>query len=461
MVYHLAVDIGASGGRHIIGCLDNGTLVTKEVYRFENGMKLEDGHLVWDLKELTAQVIKGIACCKEHNVIPKTVSIDTWGVDYVLLDTEGNEILPAFAYRDDETLTVQDAVSKIVTRDELYRITGIQHQNFNSIYRLYCDKLSGRLNKAEHMLMMPEYLSYKLTGKIGREYTNATTTGLINAKERIWDNGLIQRLGLSKRLFENLQQPPCFFGEFNEETETAVGFKSSVLLCPSHDTASAVAACPMFSSAVYISSGTWSLVGTENTEPILNCDAKNANFTNEGGVGGTYRFLKNIMGMWLFQGIRRSIDKKLSYDEMMQLAIDSSYKKTFDPNDRSLVAPNDMLAAIKALLGDDSLSLSDVLSSVYHSLAYSYHRTIKEIEVITGKRFEAVHIIGGGSKDEYLNLLTAAYTGKPVYAGPVEATAIGNLISQMMFSDDTLTLNKAREYIGKSFNICKIVEDSK
>ncbi len=459
MVYHLAIDIGASGGRHILGCVDDGALSTKEVYRFENGIKSLNGKLIWDTEELTSQVIKGIAKCKELGVIPQTVAIDTWGVDYVLLDAKGQEILPAYAYRDGETAFVQEEVASVVSRDELYAVTGIQHQNFNTVYRLYCDKKAGRLDNAEVMLMMPEYLSYKLTGKIGHEYTNATTTNLVNAAERDWDRDLISRLGLPQKLFGKIEQPPYCLGEFAAEVVQKVGFNASVLLCPSHDTASAVAACPMFGAGAYISSGTWSLVGTENTEPVLSKQAKEANLTNEGGVFGTYRFLKNIMGMWLFQGIRRSVNKQYSYDEMMALAEQSDYKDVFDPNDSSLVAPPDMLSAIRKLLGDDELPLGDVLAAVYHSLASCYARTIAEIENIAHRRFDAVHIIGGGSKDVYLNKLTAKYTGKAVFAGPVEATAIGNLISQCMYCDRALDLDAARQLVRKSFNITKIDEE--
>lgn len=456
MEYHLAIDIGASSGRHIVGYIDNGLLHTKEVYRFSNGMKRLDGALVWDIKKLFDEVMNGLLACKEHGFVPATIAVDTWGVDYVLLDGEGNEILPAFAYRDSSTAEALDEVASVVSREELYRRTGIQHQDFNTLYRLYVDKKHGRLNKAAAMLMMPEYINYKLTGVCCAEYTNASTTGLLGASERDWDYELIELLGYPRRLFGKLHQPCHRVGAFSDAIADKLGFNSEVLLCPSHDTASAVAACPMDAKGVYISSGTWSLVGAENSFPVLNGGAREANFTNEGGVGGTYRFLKNIMGMWLFQGIRKSLKDEMSYDAMMKLAMDSEHGGIFDPNAKELTAPEDMLSAIRALLGDENMPIGKVLASVYHSLALSYSKAISEIEQLSARCFDTVHIIGGGSKDDYLNRLTAEYTGKKVTAGPVEATAVGNLISQMMAVSKFMTIKDARALVRASFAVKEV-----
>lgn len=457
MIYHLAIDIGASGGRHILGYIDNGIIVTKEIYRFENGIKSLGESLVWDISALEREVKAGIVKCKAMGLTPQTVAIDTWGVDYVLLDKEKKVIAPAIAYRDGATAFVQDEVSVLILKSYLYKRTGIQHQNFNTLYRLYCDKKQGRLDKAEYMLMMPEYLSYCLTGVIKHEYTNATTTNLVCADTKDWDWEIIDRLGLPRRLFGELSQPRSVVGGFSDSFAEVVGYNATVVLCPSHDTASAVAACPLAGDGVYISSGTWSLVGAELSAPVLSEDACNANFTNEGGVCGTYRFLKNIMGMWLFQGIRYSINKSLSYDEMMEAAEASGYRGTFDPNHPSLNAPDDMLEAIRELLGEPSLSVADALASIYSSLALSYAKAIKEIEQLSGKTYTKLHIMGGGSKDKYLNKLAAEYTGKKVLVGPTEATAIGNIISQMMFADSTLTLDDARGLVKRSFEIKEIV----
>ena len=453
MTYHLAIDIGASSGRTILGWLENRKLKLQEVYRFENNIKNEKGALVWDIKHLVKEVVKGIAKCREIGKIPKTVAIDTWGVDYVLLDENGREITPAVSYRDGRTNFVQEEIAKLVTQKELYGRTGIQKQNFNTIYQLYCDNKSGKLNSAKHFLMIPDYIAYKLTGVMKNEYTNATTTNLVNAKTKDWDYEIIHRLGIPKDIFFELSRPKTEIGSFNEETKKAVGFDCQVICAPSHDTASAVAACPLDDKSVYISSGTWSLIGTENTKPVLSDDAFNANFTNEGGINYRFRFLKNIMGMWLFQNIRRNLDKRFTYDDMMNLARQSAYCEKIDPNAPVFIAPENMIEAVKTYLNNDALSIDGVINSVYHSLAQSYADAVLEIERISGKTIETINIVGGGSKDGYLNSLTRQYTGKKVLAGPVEATATGNIICQFMYDDKNLTLEKARELVKNSLDI--------
>lgn len=451
MVYYLAIDIGASSGRHILAHFEEERIVLEEIYRFENGIHAENGTLVWDVGHLFGEVKAGIAACKKLGKIPQTVAIDTWGVDYVLLDADGREILPAVAYRDKRTADAQAPVSALIPPQDLYARCGIQHQNFNTIYQLYCDKQSGKLGRAKRFLMMPDYLSYKLTGVCKNEYTNATTTNLVNAESKAWDDGLLGLLGIDPGLLQPLSQPGTVVGPFTQEIQAEVGFCATVLLAPSHDTASAVAACPLDDDSVYLSSGTWSLIGTENGQPILSEEARKANFTNEGGVEYRFRFLTNIMGMWLFQNIRREIGKKLTYDEMMQLAMQSDYRKTFNCNDSTLTAPDSMIGAIQALLGEE-LPLCDVLSAVYHSLAASYQAAVTQIERLSGKQIRKILIVGGGSKDRYLNELTARVTGKTVMTGLSEATSLGNLLLQIMY-DRGMTLSEARNTVRKSFPI--------
>lgn len=448
--YYLAVDIGASSGRHILSHIENDRLVLEEIYRFDNNLVESENGLVWDTESLFDEVLCGIKKCKKIGKIPKSIAIDTWGVDYVLLDENKKEIKPCFCYRDSRTNGVIDEVESIISPSRLYSKTGIQKQNFNTIYQLYADKKSGRLEKAAYFLMMPDYLSFKLTGEVKNEYTNATTTGLVNANAKTWDTDIIYALGLTGVSFLPLSLPSSHVGFLSEEIQKAVGFNCAVLFAPSHDTASAVCACPMKDDDLYISSGTWSLIGTEITEPILSEDARLHNFTNEGGIDYRFRFLKNYMGMWLFQNIRRNLNKEKTYDEMMQLAMSCGDYKYFDVNDSTLVAPKNMIEAIGKLIDSDDLALT--LNSCYHSLAKSYSDAVKEIESVTGKRFEAIHIVGGGSKDEYLNKLTRDYTGKDVTSGPVEATATGNIISQIMF-DKKIPLAAARDIVKKSFDI--------
>lgn len=455
LIYYLAIDIGASSGRHILGSLSDGKLKLEEIYRFENYLVEDGSTLVWDIDNLVNQVLLGIKKCSELGKIPSTVAIDTWGVDYVLLDSNKKEILPAVSYRDSRTFVSQADVAKILPQSVLYKKTGIQKQNYNTIYQLYADKLSGKLEKASYFLMMPEYLSFKLTGVIKNEYTNATTTNLVNANTKTWDEDILDTLGIQKDIFGPISTPPATVGTFTKAVEDFVGFNANVLLCPSHDTASAVAACPVSDNSVYISSGTWSLIGTENLFPVLTNEALAANFTNEGGIEYRFRFLKNIMGMWLFQNIRKNINKSLTYDQMMHLAQKSNYKKLINPNAPEFLAPENMIDAIKAHLNEPNLELADLLSSVYHSLASSYAVAIKEIEKICNKKIDSIHIVGGGSKDVYLNKLTNEYTGKKVYIGLSEATATGNIISQIMYFNK-ISLNDARDIIIKTFNIKEI-----
>jgi len=451
--YYLAVDIGASSGRHILSHIENGKLVLEEIYRFENNLVADETGLVWDIDRLFAEVLCGIKKCKEIGKIPKSIAIDTWGVDYVLIDENRKEIKPCYCYRDSRTSTVIDEVESLVSPTELYAKTGIQKQNFNTIYQLYSDKKNGRLQNAKYFLMMPEYLSFKLTGVCKNEYTNATTTGLVNANEKTWDTDIIYALGLTEVPFLPLSLPSSHVGFLSEDIQKAVGFNCAVLFAPSHDTASAVCACPMMDNDLYISSGTWSLIGTEITEPILNDNARQLNFTNEGGIDYRFRFLKNYMGMWLFQNIRRNLNKSMTYDEMMELAKSSNSYKYFDVNDSTLVAPDNMIDAIGKLIGSDDLGL--ILNSAYHSLAKSYSEAVTEIEAVTGKRFNAIHIVGGGCQDKYLNAFTRDYTGKSVTAGPIEATATGNIISQII-SDKKISLATARKIVKKSFDIKEI-----
>ena len=451
MSYYLAIDIGASSGRHILGSVENGRLCLEEIYRFDNHLKEENGTLAWDVEHLLSQVKAGIARCAELGKIPRTMAIDTWGVDYVLLDEQKKEILPAVSYRDGRTESSAREVNALIPQTELYSRTGIQKQNFNTIYQLYADKLSGKLEGAKYFLQMPDYLSFKLTGEIRNEYTNATTTNLVGARSCDWDREILYRLGLPEEIFCELSLPGTVVGGFTEEIQREVGFDCTVILCPTHDTASAVAACPIDSESLYISSGTWSLIGTENSEPILSEEALRANFTNEGGAEYRFRFLKNIMGMWLFQSIRRELGKSLSYDEMMHLAQESSFAETVDPNAPELVAPASMMGAIRTLLGKPELPLADLLSCVYHSLAASYKAALEEMEQVAGKRINAIHIVGGGSRDQYLNRLTAQYTGRRVYTGLTEATATGNILSQLMY-DKNWTLSQAREIVKTTFD---------
>ena len=429
--YYLAVDIGASSGRHILGHLEGGKLALEEMHRFENGMKEVDGHFTWDIEALFNEIVQGLVKCREANKIPVSMGIDTWGGDYVLLDGDRKEITPAFAYRDARGGQSVAAVEEVLPYAALYAKTGIPRQPFNTIYQLWHDKQAGRLGRAAHMLMLPEYFHWRLTGVMRREYTNATTTGLVNADTGAWDGDILAALGYPARLFGEIHRPGEAVGAFTEEMQRRVGFDCQVVLPGTHDTASAVAACPCKGQPLYISSGTWSLMGTELDAPLRTEECRAANFTNEGGANGKIRFLKNIMGLWMLQCIKREQLSPVTYDQLMEMARASAFDGSIDLQDPAFLAPRSMTEAVRAHLGQPALPLADVVRTVYHSLARCYAQTAREIEALCGQAFPAIHIFGGGSGDRYLNELTARYSGKQVIAGPKEATAMGNLLVQM------------------------------
>ncbi len=452
MKYCLAIDMGASSGRHILGYIEDGKLKLEEIYRFENEIVDIDGTLCWDIEKLFTEIKNGLKECNKRGIQPSTVAIDSWGVDYVLLDKNKKEIMPAVSYRDSRTLRIPEEIDKIIPRNELYELTGIQATSYNSIYQLYCDKKSGKLDKAEYFLMMPEYFSFKLTGEIRNEYTLTTTGGLVNVNTYERDEEILAKLGINKKIFTPLSMPGTVVGNLSEEVKAEVGFDTTVILCASHDTASAVAACSVGDNGIYISSGTWSLIGTENTEPVTCKKAMDSGFTNEGGVEHRFRFLENIMGMWLFQNIRKNLDKKYTYNEMMEMAMNSDFTELINPNADEFLAPDNMIEAIRNYLGKPELPIDDVINSVYHSLAKAYNDAVKVIEEISNKEIDVINIVGGGCKDTYLNSLTEKYTGKKVIAGPVEATAAGNIMVQLMYLDSSLDLTSARELIKNSFS---------
>lgn len=429
MRYYLAIDIGASSGRHIVGWKRDGQLHTQEVYRFPNGVQEQDGHLVWDVQHLYNSVVAGIREAFARYPQIESLSIDTWGVDYVLLNGD-REILPVYAYRDSRTEQVVEQVHEKVPFSELYRHTGCQFQHFNSIYQFYDDLLRGRLAQATDALMIPEYLLYRLSGVKAREYTNATTTGLIDVKTGQFDQELIARLGLPERLFPALSQPGTVLGTLRPEVSAQVGGNCRVVLCATHDTGSAVVGIPMEGSQPYISSGTWSLLGVKTPKPITDPGSERANYSNEGGVGYN-RYQKNIMGMWLVNQLQRELCPDTSFPEIVELAQKSGCRVTVDANAPEFLAPKSMKAAFDEATGHALHELGDYFACAYRSLALSYRQAIGELETNTGKHYQQLYIVGGGAKNAFLNSLTQEQTQKQVIALPIEATALGNLIIQM------------------------------
>ncbi|MDR1400378.1 MAG: rhamnulokinase [Treponema sp.] len=434
--YHLAIDMGASGGRHILGHSVNGVLEREEVHRFGNAPVKQGDTLVWDIERLFAEIVAGIGKCATLGKVPATIGIDTWGVDYVLLDKQGREIMPAHSYRDGRTIPF---INTSVPFEELYAITGTAKNSFNTIYQLLADKAAGRLDTAATLLLLPEYFSQRLTGTMSaesHEYTESSTTGLLDATKRNWAWSLIDRLGLPARLFRPIRMPPYVIGDLSAKIQAAVGFNASVVMVASHDTASAVSVVPD-EDALYISSGTWSLLGIQG-EPILTEAARQAAYTNEGAANGNIRFLKNIMGLWMIQSVRHELGDQYSFAELELLAKQSALvdrPAIIDVNRACFLSPESMMSAI----ADECVRVGvrrpetpgDFVHCVYTSLAECYRQAIVDLERITGKTYRSISVIGGGSKDRYLNALTEQYTGKVVRAGPAEATAIGNLMAQI------------------------------
>ena len=419
MTAALAIDIGASSGRHILGWMENGELCTKEVYRFKNGVNNQDNHLIWDIDSLVDDVKKGIDIALEHADV-KNLSVDTWGVDYVLLKG-AEELRPVYAYRDGRTASAIEKVHAIVPFEELYSRTGSQFQNFNTVYQLYDDLQSGRLEGVTDFLMIPEYLMYRLTGNRLKEFTNATTTGLINHETLEFDHEIIGRLGLPEILFPKLHKP-------GETVGTYKGIE--VVLCATHDTASAVEGIPMEGENLYLSSGTWSLLGVKTPAPLTDANSMKANYSNEGGVGYN-RYQKNIMGMWLVNQLQKELCPDEDIRDIVAKAQKSTFDAVLDADDASLLSPESMKNAFDALLENKPQSNYDYFRCAYRSLALSYAKAIRELEKNIGKHYAGLYIVGGGAKNTFLNGLTEEATGKKVIALPIEATAIGNLKIQL------------------------------
>ena len=459
--YYLAVDIGASSGRHILGHLKNGKIELEEIYRFENGMDPKDGKLLWNVERLFGEILNGMKKCKELGKLPVSMAIDTWAVDYVLLDEKDQILGDTYGYRDHRTDGMDAEVAKILPEPELYARTGIQKQIFNTIYQLMAveKKTPEIMKQAKTLLMLPDYFGFRLTGNKLSEYTNGSTTQLVDPHTYQWDKELIQSLGYPEDIFLPLQMPGTKVGNLLPQIQEEVGYDLEVVLCGSHDTASAVMAVPQTEGdGIYISSGTWSLMGIESLEPIITKEAAAANLTNEGGYDHRFRFLKNIMGLWMIQTVRHEHQDAWSFAQLCEMAEESrDFSSRVDVNDQSFLSPDSMIQAIRQYCQKTGQpvpeTVGELAAVVYRSLAQSYGETVKELETIAGKTYDSIHIIGGGSNAAYLNQLTADVTGKTVYAGPGEATAIGNLLAQMIHAGDLADLKEARQCVRDSFEI--------
>lgn len=458
--YFLAIDIGASSGRHILGTIDNHKIILEEVYRFANGMDSVEGSLCWDVERLFKEILAGMKRCKEIGKIPVSVGIDTWGVDFVLLDKEDKIIGKAVGYRDHRTEGMDEEVYQLISENDLYARTGIQKAIYNTIYQLMALKKQNpkQLEQAESLLMIPDYFHYKLCGKKVQEYTEATTSQLLNPHTKDWDYELIELLGFPKKIFQKIHMPGSGIGNLTDEVKAEVGYDCQVVLPPTHDTASAVMAVPSNEeNTCYISSGTWSLMGVERNEPDCSMKSKEANFTNEGGYDGKITYLANIMGLWMIQSVRNQLAPNLSYGELCEQASREKIPTIVDCQDDSFLSPKDMVEAVKEYCRKTNQQVPETLpelaSVIYNSLAKCYGEKLEEIQELTGVKYDRINIIGGGSNAVYLNQLTAKYTGVAVHAGPGEATAIGNILAQMLQAGIFKSLQEARCLVADSFAV--------
>lgn len=452
-----------------MGRVVGGRMELTEVYRFENGLVRRGGHLVWDIDALAENVIAGLAAAHDQGFSPSTIGIDTWAVDYVLLDGHDERIGDCVGYRDARTDGVRDALelSGILSFDEHYGRTGIQYQQFNTAYQLCALSRDdrGQLEAAHSFLMVPDYLNWVLCGVKANEYTNASTTALVDALTGDWDEELIARLNLPRGIFQDIRMPGAALDHLRPDIAERVGFDAEVVLVASHDTGSAWLAVPARDErAVHLSSGTWSLMGVEMREPICTIQSAGLNFTNEGGYEKRYRYLKNIMGLWMIQSVRKEFGARSGEDpnwgDLVAAAEDAraaGFSCIVDADDPAFLAPASMLAALREVAAQAGQQVPQTMGecalAVYDSLAADYARTVAQLRQLTGVDYTSINIVGGGSANPYLNQATADACGLAVFAGPTEGTALGNLMVQFIYAGTYASLEDARAAIRASFDI--------
>jgi rhamnulokinase len=463
--YFLAFDLGASSGRAILGKLSDGKLELEEVHRFKNQMSLIHGNHYWNVFNLFDELKTGLKkCLTEHNIQPDSIGVDTWGVDYSLVTGEGQLIGLPFAYRDHRTDSAMEDFFKIMPRDEAYFLSGIQFMQFNTLFQLFASVKENfsRLVIADSLLFMPDTLNYLFTGVKKNEYTISSTSQLLKPGKPEWETKLFRAANIPEQLMGEIVQPGVeigkILGEVSDETGSA---EIPCIAVASHDTASAIASVPADGGNwAYLSSGTWSLLGVESDVPQVSEQTLQMNFTNEGGVEGTTRFLKNIMGMWLIQECKRIWDeeKEMEWQEIVDLSLAvEPFKCLINPDDLSFLNPGNMPVAIRNYCEKTDQYIpqtkGEIARCIYDSLVMKYKFTIGQIESVIGKKIEKLHIIGGGAHNKMMNQLTADAIGIPVFAGPTEATAIGNLMMQAKAAGVVKSLSEIRKIIRNSFEV--------
>ncbi|ACL26165.1 rhamnulokinase [Chloroflexus aggregans] len=459
----IAIDIGASSGRVILGRWDGSRVVLEELHRFPNGMIEREGHLFWEVGRLWVEVQRGLQqyAANEEVTLLRSIGIDTWAVDYGLLDAQGELIGDPFAYRDPRNNGIAEQVDALISPTELYQRTGLQRLPFNTLYQLYAERHSGRLERATALLLIPDLFHYWLTGQRVAEYTNASTTMFLDARQRVWATDLLTPLGIPTHILPPLVMPGTRLGPLRPELQADLGLPASVTVVAvgTHDTASAVAAVPhLDAQSAYISSGTWSLVGVERTEPLINDAARQLNVTNEGGVYGTIRLLKNVSGLWLLQECQRRWHEdglNLRWDDIVaQAATAPPRRSLIDPDAPEFLAVGDMPARIRDYCRrtgqPEPETVGEIARCCLDSLALRYQQVIDALAELTGQTITTVRIVGGGSQNALLCQLTADACRRPVVAGPTEGTALGNILVQAIATGYLPNLSTARQVAAAS-----------
>ena len=459
---YVALDLGAESGRSILGTLHGGQLSVEELFRFPNDMKNVGGHLRWDVDGLLANIKEGLRCSARSSVQPESVAVDTWGVDFGFLQSDGTLLESPYSYRDHRTDGMMEKFFELVPRSRVYTLTGIQFMQLNSLYQVYAARVNDPelLQRATHLLFMPDLFNYLLTGIAKSEFTIATTSQIFNPRTMDWDSELLSALGIPRSVMQEIVQPGFRLGLLRQSIAEETGLGGiGVSVVASHDTGSAIAAIPAEGEDwAYISSGTWSLMGVEIGVPIITEDALAANFTNEGGVEGTFRFLKNIMGLWPLQQCRKewSSTTQYTYDDLMRLAGGAMpFRSLIDPDFSDFFNPPNMQKSIQDYCGKTGQTAPDQVAEfvrcILESLALKYRTTLEQLRQLTGRRISIVHVIGGGSQNRLLCQYAANAMGVPVIAGPVEATAIGNILMQAHALGHVGSLAEMRTIVGHSF----------
>ena len=459
--HFLAFDLGAESGRAMLGTLDHGILGVREIHRFSNEPVRQNGSLQWDILHLWQEMRRALE--DNGGTRPESVGVDSWGVDYALIGEEGNLLENPYHYRDRRTSGVMEAVFECVSRERMYAITGIQFLPINTIYQLYaaCRATPALIDAARALVTIPDLLNYWLTGVLTSEYTVATTTQFIDARTRTWATRMLDEIGLPTRLLQPLVEPGTIIGTLQASVSDACA-GTPVVAPACHDTASAVAAVTASGPTAFLSSGTWSLLGTELREPIITSRALALNFTNEGGVCGTTRLLKNIGGLWLLQSCRRHWQSQgldLPYEALVNGADEEplAFRSLIDPDYPPFLNPINMPEAIATycrMTGQpEPEQPTAFVRAILESLAFKYRAVLESLEEITGRRFDEIRMVGGGSRNRLLKQWTADATGRTVTAGPAEATALGNIGLQMMATGAVCSLSEARAVIDRSFPV--------